>query len=371
MSPPGCTTATIAAARLGAQRLIRKPFETAVEAVRSMAAVQSQDYAGAKWALGQRVVGATDAAIDRLYDQGAILRTHVLRPTWHFVLPEDIRWLLDLTGPKVLTSVGGRHRQLGIDRGVITRARLAFENGLSGGRSLTREELGEVLLSARIPSDGQRLPHLIMAAELEGQVVSGPRRGRLMTYALLDERAPNARVLEPMEALRELTRRYFCSHGPAQLQDLAWWSGLTQADARRGVELAGAGLAKRSIDGTDYWFDPELEWRPAGRVAVHLLPNFDEYTVGYRDRSAMLHADYPFRPELFAFSSILSNVVTAGGQLRAAWRRTASGPGLRVEVQPLAPLDPVERAGVEQACRRFSRFLERPVELVWGPATRR
>ncbi|MGA8923117.1 MAG: crosslink repair DNA glycosylase YcaQ family protein, partial [Candidatus Dormiibacterota bacterium] len=164
---------------------------------------------------------------------------------------------------------------------------------------------------------------------------------------------------------RELARRYFSSHGPAQLQDFAWWSGLTLADARRGVGLAGAGLSSRSIDGKDYWHDPELDWRSAGKRAVHLLSNFDEYTVGYTDRSAMLHADYPFRPELFAFSSILSNVVTAGGELRGAWRRVATPKGVRVEIRPLAPLSPAVRAGVEEAGRRFGRFLERPLELAW------
>ena len=356
---------SIAGARLRAQRLTGKPFGDAMEAVGRMGAVQSQDFPAAKWALAQRLEGVTDAALDRLYDDGAVLRTHVLRPTWHFVLPEDIRWLLSLTGPRVMARAAGRLRQLEIDREVIARARAAWHAALAGGGSMTRTELGGVLAAAGVSAEGQRLLYFVMALELEGLLASGPRRGKQLTWALLEERAPASVPLEPQDALRELARRYFSSHGPAQLQDFAWWSGMTLADARRAIGLAGAELAIRSIEGRDYWCDHELDWRPAGRGAVHLLPNFDEYTVGYRDRSAMLHAHYPFRPELFALSSILSNVITAGGELRGAWRKVATSKGVRVEVRPVARLSPAVRAGIEEAALRFGRFLGRQVEVAW------
>jgi hypothetical protein len=356
---------SIAGARLRAQRLAGKPFDDAIEAVRRMGAVQSQDYPAAKWALAQRLDGVTDAALDRLYDQGAILRTHVMRPTWHFVLPEDIRWLLQLTGPRVLAGVAGRWRRLEIDGKVIARARAAWYAALAGGRSMTRAELGGALAAAGISPEGQRLPHVAMALELEGFLASGPLRGKQLTWALLEERAPAARSLERKESLRELALRYFQFHGPAQLQDFAWWSGLTLADARSGITLAGADLARRSFGGNDYWCDAELEWRPVRKGAVHLLPNFDEYTVGYRDRAALIGADYPFRPELFALSSILSNIVTAGGELRGAWRKVATPEGIRVEVSPMAPLTASVRKGVEDAARGFGRFLERSIDLAW------
>ncbi|MEO6796836.1 MAG: winged helix DNA-binding domain-containing protein [Candidatus Dormibacter sp.] len=359
--------ASLTGARLRAQRLTGTPFATAVDAVRRMGAVQSQDYPGAKWGIAQRTEAVTSAAFDRLYDRGAILRTHVLRPTWHFVLPEDIRWLLRLTGPRVLSGMPGRWRQLGIDRTVVAKARRAWHAALEGGRNLTRAELGAALVAAGISPEGQRLPHLAMALELDGFITSGPLRGRQVTWALLEERVPKVITLEPADALRELTRRYFRSHGPAQLKDFVWWSGLTQADTRRGLALAATALVCRSIDGTDYWFDAELGWRPAGAAAVHLLPNFDEYTVGYRDRSAMLHPAFSFRPDLFAFSSILSNVITAGGELRGAWRRTEAPGGARLELRPLAPLSQVERTGAERVGQRYSRFIERPVEVVWMP----
>ena len=358
----------IAARRLHAQRLIGEPFTSAVDTVRWLGVVQAQDYAGALWAVGQRTQAATAAALNRLFDAGVILRTHVLRPTWHFVLPEDIRWLLELTGPRVRRGLAARWRQLEIDAGVVARASAAFRAALAGGRHLTRPELGVVLRATGIAPDGQRLPHLLMAAELDGLLASGPRHGKQFTYALLEERAPapQARVLDRTAALAELTRRYFRSHGPAQVQDFVWWSGLTVADARLGLALAGAALAHQVIAGTDYWFDAAAG--PAGTAATvaHLLPNFDEYTVGYRDRAAVVLADRPFEPALFSFGSILSNVVLVGGRVRGAWRRTVTRGGVRVEVRLLDRLAPAEAAAVDEAGYRLGRFLGSPVELTWA-----
>jgi hypothetical protein len=361
--PP--TVTHIAARRLHAQRLTGEPFASPVDAVRWLTAVQSQDYAGAKWALGQRSRGATEAALDRRFDEGAILRTHVMRPTWHFVLPEDIRWLLDLTGRRVRLGLVARYRELELDENVVTRAGAAFAGALAGGRHLTRPGLGEVLQAAGISPEGQRLPHLLMRAELDGLIVSGPRIGKQFTYALLEERVPRAPLRERTEALAELTRRYFRSHGPAQVQDFVWWSGLSMADARNGIALAGKALEHQVIEGKDYWFDAEAG--PAGAAAgvAHLLPNFDEYSVAYRDRSAMVQADRPFDPALFSFGSILSNVVTVGGVVRGAWRRTLARTGVRIEIRVLDRLRAREKAAVEDAGIRMGRFLDRPVELSW------
>jgi Winged helix DNA-binding domain len=357
----------LVASRLRAQRLVGAPFKTAVDAVRWFGAVQAQDYPAAKWALGLRLEGAIEVEIDRLYDEGAILRTHVLRPTWHFVLPEDIRWMLRLTGPKIRQGVAGRYRQLELDDDTVRRAHVAFAAALQRGRHHTRAELGEVLRRAGIMPDGQRLPHLIMSGELEGLLSSGARHGKQHTWALLEERAPKARVLDRDEAIGELARRYFVSHGPAQLKDFVWWSGLTGAETRKGIELAGDALEHHAFQGNDYWFDATLSVSRA-TATTHLLPNFDEYTVGYTDRSAMLHPTHPFRPELFAFSSILANVVTVAGQVVGAWRRTATREGFRVEVRPLAKLAAPDRAAVDAAGGRMSRFLERPVQIDWVDA---
>jgi hypothetical protein len=354
----------LAKRRLLAQRLIGEPFESPVDAVRWFGAVQSQDYTGAKWALGQRTGQTTDAAIDRLFDDGSIVRTHVMRPTWHFVLPEDIRWLLDLTGSRIRLGLAARYRELGIDEKTATRAGAAFARALAGGRHLTRMELGDVLRAARISPDGQRLPHLIMRAELDGLIVSGPRRGKDFTYALLEERVHKPRTLDRHDALGELTRRYFTSHGPARLQDFVWWSGLTMADARSGIAASGSALQREAIDGKEFWFgNLGATTRLAG--VAHLLPNFDEYTVAYRDRAALLHPKVSFEPTLFAYGSVLSNVLTLDGTVRGAWRREPGPGAVKVEVRVLEKLKPRAAAAVEEVATQMSRFLERPVEIDW------
>ena len=333
--------------------------------MRWLGAVQAQDYAGAKWALGQRTRGATEAQLDRLFDDGAILRTHVMRPTWHFVLPEDIRWLLELTGPRVRGGLAARHRELEIDEGVEARAGSAFTAALSGGQHLTRPELGEALRAAGIAPDGQRLPHLLMGAELDGLIASGPRHGKQFTYAMLEERAPKARALDRADAVADLTERYFRSHGPAQVQDFVWWSGLTMADAREGIALAGAALDHQVVEGKDYWFGAEAGRARNAALVAHLLSNFDEYTVAYRDRAAVVHPNRKFDPALFSFGSILSNVVLVGGRVRGAWRRTVERGGVKVQVRLLDRLASAEVSALEDAGHRLGRFLERPVELTW------
>ena len=355
---------SIAARRLRAQHLTGKPLASPVEAVRALTAVQSQDFGAGKWALGLRTRGVTRArsvteeTIDRLFDEGAILRTHVLRPTWHFVLPEDIHWMLMLTGPRITRSLAGRHRELELDAKVIARAGAAFTAALAGGHSLTRQELGSVLRKARISPEGQRLPHLLSHAELDRLITSGPRRGKLHTYALLEERAPKARRLERAEAVAELTLRYFRSHGPAQLQDFTWWSGLTLGDARHGIAAAGPALEHQAIEGKEYWFDAKAGHAHDASGGAHLLPNFDEYTVAYRDRTEVMHAGRLHEP---AFA--LSNVVLVDGRIRGSWRRRVGRNGVSVEVRALDRFDPADTAALDAAGRRFGAYLERPVHL--------
>ncbi len=353
--------AGIAGRRLHTQRLTGKPFASPVDAVRWLGAVQSQDYGGAKWALGQRTRGVTDADIDRLYDEGAILRTHVMRPTWHFVVPEDIRWMLELTGPRIRRGLVARYRELELDDDTVARAAVAFRSALTGGRHMTRPELGAVLGAAGISPQGQRLPHLLSSAELEGVLVSGSRRGKQHTYALLDERAPMGRVLERADAIAEVTRRYFRSHGPAQVQDFVWWSGLTMADARAGIAGAGPALEHEVLDGTDFWSAADAPRINVKGPVAHLLPNFDEYTVGYRDRAGALHPDHSFDPTLFSFGSILSNIVTVDGRVRGAWRRALVRDQLVVEIKTMRRMYRAESQAVEEAARRLGRFLGRSV----------
>jgi hypothetical protein len=229
----------IAQWRLHAQHLTGTPLKTAADVVGWLGAVQSQDYAGAKWAVAQRTNGLTDADLDQAFADGSILRTHVLRPTWHFVTPADIRWLLAVTKPRVHALNAYMYRQCELDETLLRRSSDVLANALVGGRQLTRTELGASLAQAGIVAEGIRLGYIIHYAELEAVICSGARRGKQFTYALLEERAPQAKRLDPDAALAELAKRYFTSHGPATLKDLTWWSSLTLAEARMAVELAG------------------------------------------------------------------------------------------------------------------------------------
>ena len=361
----------VIATRLRSQRLIGERFSTAAEAVGWFGAVQSQDYPAAKWALGQRIAGAVDSDLDSAFDRGDILRTHVMRPTWHFVLPADIVWIQQLTSARVLSGLKARHRALDLDADSVARAIEVIGEALSGGNFLTRPELADTLTAAGISVEGPRLPHIIASAEHANVIASGPRRGKQFTYALLAERAPKSKARDREEALTELTVRYFTSHGPAQINDFAWWSGLAVRDIKAGIQLAGSKLQHQRVDGLDYWSGPdEAAARRTANAAAHLLPNFDEYTVAYRDRSALLDANVTFNPKLFAYyrdstpmGGILSNVVTVGGRVRGAWSRVVMPNKVRIDLRLLAAPTPQEKAAIAVAATELGRFLGRPAEL--------
>ena len=351
----------VALQRLRNQRLVGKPFAAPEDVVRWLGAVQAQDYAGAMWAIALRTRGATDADVDRACADGRILRTHVLRPTWHFVVPDDIRWMLALTAPRVRAVMGYYDRKLALDAAVFRRSQAVLRKALEGGKALTRDELGQALGTAGIAASGQRLGHIMMRAELDALIVSGPRRGKQFTYALLDERAPRGRTLARDEALAALAGRYFGSHGPALPQDFAWWSGLTVADARRGIESASPRLTPVTANGKTYWHAPA----PAARVpasVVHLLPNYDEMTVAYRDRAASLapgvNATFAGRPEM-----VMNYVVTVGGQVVGGWRRLPGKGATIVETVLATRLDAAAREALRAAVARLRKFLGHPVTV--------
>jgi hypothetical protein len=352
----------IATRRLFSQHLAGPRFASVTEAVGWMGAIQSQDYFGAKWALGQRVRGITDKDVDRLFDEGAILRTHVLRPTWHFVLPRDIRWLLELTAPRVKAAIAYHGRYNGIDAGLLRRAYHVLERALRDRSYRSRLELSAILGRAHILASGQRLAHILMRAELDALITSGPRRGKQMTYALLDERTPPSLRLAREEALGEITRRYFTSHGPAQLRDFAWWSCLPLADARRGLALAKGALVREDVGENTYWSAPPKRL-PHRSPTVHLLPNFDEFLVAYRDRSASLDPARGFDTAPFPSGGILAQTVIWNGQIWGGWKRRLEGQRGRVSLLAMGPLDPDGRACLERAVQALAQFLETPVEL--------
>jgi len=354
MPPP-----SIAFQRLSQQRLTRDPLSTPAEVVAWLGAVQAQDYAGAKWSIGQRMPGATDALVEQAFNAGAILRTHVLRPTWHFVAPADIRWMLELTAPRVNGLNAYYYRQNQLDDALFARSNAAIAAALQGGRQLTRAELTAALADAGIQAKGLRLLLIFFRAELDALICSGPRRGKQFTYMLLEERVPPVPSLSHAEALAELTRRYFTGHGPATTRDFAWWSGLTLADVKAGLEMAAAALDHAEVDGQTYWFPAAMPPAPADGPTAHLLPTYDEFLVGFAAFDAARKGSR-IDAELNSYVS----TIVVNGQVAGSWRRTLTKKTVSIQLAPFTPLAPADSAALSSAAQRYAQFLGLTLDLV-------
>lgn len=349
--------------RLANQKLAASRFRQPAEVVAWFGAMQAQEYAVARWALGLRAKGLTDAVVEHAFDTGAILRTHAMRPTWHFVAPADIRWLQALTGPRVQAQNAYYARKNELDSRTVARSHRVIERALGGHQHRTRTELATALARAGIPAAGQRLAYLMMSAELDQVISSGPRRGKQFTYALLAERAPQATVLPRDQALGELTRRYFTSHGPATLRDFVWWSGLTTKDARRGVEILGRALTLQTFGDLECWSAaPAPVVRGAATGAAHLLPIYDEYLIAYKNREPMAAARTPnwavATPDGYAHWLILD------GLFSGTWRRTETPAGVQIRMTPHVKLTAAHKAAIAAAAKRYSTFLGQPVTVL-------
>jgi len=353
----------IAHRRLHNQHIASAPFEQASDVVQWLGAVQAQDYPAAKWAVAQRTQGMTDAAMNRAFAEGAILRTHGMRPTWHFVTPADIRWMLALTAPRVNALAAYYYRKLELDDAVFARSNAVLTHALQGGKQLTRPEVGSILQDAGIAtSDLLRLGYILIRAELDAVICSGALRGKQHTWALLDERAPHAKALERDEALATLARRYFTSHGPATLADYVWWSGLTVADAKAGLEMVKSQLVHDVVDGQTYLFAATPPPARGHAQAAYLLANFDEYTVAYKDRSAVFDASQT--QALGGRGDILSNhTVVIDGQIIGTWKRTFTKGMAVIAATPFDSLGEAESRALAAATERYGAFLDMPVLL--------
>ena len=357
------TADRIASQRLVNQHLVKPTLARASEVVALLGAVQAQDYGSAKWALAQRTRSATDTDVETEIAAGAILRTHILRPTWHFVAATDIGWMLALSAPRVHAANSYWYRWLEVDDAVARRSRTVLTKALRDGKQLTRTELGQLLTKARIHiTSPQRLACIVMRAELDGLICSGARRGKQFTYALLEETIPRPRTLGRDEALHELATRYFSTRGPATADDFAWWSGLTKTDAKRAAQSMGRELEQQVIDGKPHWFPTPA--RPARRKTpmAHLLPNYDEYFIGFKDRSAF--SERLRAAGIKARTDALSgHILAINGQIVGRWGRTFRGEKAVVHLKLLQKLTAEEKRSVGTTAKRFGGFLGMPLEI--------
>ncbi len=350
--------------RLHNQLLARQTFHKPDDVVRWLGAIQSQDFLAAKWALGQRTPNATDADIEQACDEGAIIRTHVMRPTWHFVPAADLRWMLVLTAPRVHAALASYNRRFNLDDKTLVQTDALLAGALQGGKHMLRSELDAVLVRAGFggsPDNNSRLLHMILHAELEGVICSGARRGKQATYALLEERTPPAKAMDHDESLAELARRYFQSHGPATLKDYVWWSGLSSTEAKAGIEMIRRQLVQEEIEGQTCWLDPSsFSAAPETSPTVHLLPNYDEYIVGYTDRSAIFderHLSKLDERENFLFN----NTLVMDGQVVGTWKRVFRKGGVEVDPNLFVNLSEPEIQALSAEICRYSRFLGLPL----------
>jgi hypothetical protein len=344
------------------QRLWGEPFDGPEEVVGWLGAMQAQEFPYAMWSVAQRANGIDAPAMARAFDEGSILRSHFLRPTWHFARAEDIRWLLTATAPRVQALNAHYNRQHGIDEELAAKSNTVLARALEGGTHATRKELAAVLASAGIVASGPQLAYLIMRAELDALVVSGPMRGKQHTYALLDERAPNAVRLDRDEAVAELSRRFFVSRGPATLKDLARWSSLTLAECRSGVEMVKAELKHEEIDGRTYWSgSPSCVPRPGPSPRADLVQGYDEIIISYsesRDVVAPMTPGLPVKDRRVFIHAILID-----GRVVGHWRHDPPRASVTIETILHRSLEPAETRAVDAAVKRYARYLGVPAAV--------
>lgn len=357
----------VVAARLANQRLTGAPMERTAEVVDLLCAVQSQERDHALWSLGMRTAGATLASTHRDLSAGEFLRTHILRPTWHFVRPADLRWILAVTSPRVEAKLAGRHRQLDLDGpGVLDAAVERVAELLVGNNALTRAEIGQVLVDrGDLINPGEQLGHVLMVAELRGVIVSGPTKGVHHSYVLVDEVVPPAPELEPDEGVLRLVTRFMRGHGPASDRDVARWSSLTLGAVRPALELAGseATLERMDVDGATLWFDPSTSVPPdPDRSTTFLLPVYDEVILSYPDVNHPQVDDHPVRTA-HGGPDVFSSVVIHRGRDVGIWKRTIERSKVVVEIQLAPSVDTEGRGEVMAAAERLAAFLERDLDL--------
>jgi len=343
----------ISSERLYNQHLLSEKFHRISDVLKWFGAIQAQDYYGAKWSIGLRLENVFDKDIELAFNNGEILRTHVMRPTWHFVAPSDIRWMLALTSPKVHAFNGYYYRKSGLDKSIFKKTTRIIEKALANKKQLTRLELNTVLKNSKIPTDKLGLSYIIMQAELDAVICSGPRKGTQFTYMLLEERVPKSKILNREEATAELTKRFFQSHGPATIQDFTWWSGLNTKEAKKGLEANKSSFKKKDFEGKAYWFSKESKDIELKNV-IQLLPTFDEYLIAYKDKSAAYEKNAKHDK---IFQDSFWNSILCKGKIIGSWRRTLLKNKVNIYPKFFRKLTKPEEEVFNTAVKNYGDFL--------------
>jgi winged helix DNA-binding protein len=350
----------IAHQRLVNQRIDGERFEKPEEVVRWLGAIQAQDYLQALWAIGLRLKSATVADVERAILGGKIVRTWPMRGTLHFVPPEDAKWMLTLSASRMLARDGRRLKQLGLDEEIMERCKELFHRALKGNRRLSRPEMMKVLEEAGISTEKQRGYHILWYVAQAGLICLGPMQDKQQTFVLLDEWVPNSRDLSREESLTELARRYFAGHGPATVHDFAWWAGLTITEARSGLESAMPELTSETIEGKDYWMTSDAPGHTAyDESRIELLPAFDEYLLGYKDRAAVLAVEDATKV-VPGKNGVFLPTIVVDGRVVGTWKRKRKKNSIDITMTPFTYLGDLDER-VNKAAERYCGFLGLPL----------
>ena len=347
--------------RLHSQQIAGTKLKTPKEVVSWMGAMQAQDYQMAKWAIGARLPNSTHKEIEKAIDKGQIIRTHLMRPTWHLVSADDIYWMLELTAPYIKPAMNSNNKMFGLTEAIFSKCNKVIEKALAGGNHLTRDELMVLLNKAKISTEGLRSILIMFHAELDGVVCNGARKGKNQTYALLSERVPKVKKLPTEEALAKLAEKYFSSHCPATLKDFIWWSGLPVKDARNALEMVKSNFISETIDSEAYWLTNSFSLPKKDKPSVYLLPAFDEFLISYKDR----RASFPSGNHKKAFTSngIFRPVIVINGHVTGIWKRTLKKDKVIIETDLFQPHNKLAKDLIEEKAKEFGKFLDKKVEV--------
>jgi len=351
----------IPALRLHNQLIAQQRFAQPEQVVAWLGGMQGQDYPGAKWSIALRLPDATDADVVRAFDTGKIVRTWPMRGTLHVVAAQDVRWMLMLTSPRNIAGSASRRQNLELDDKTLARCREVFTKVLQGGKQLSRDEMYAALAQAKISTEGQRGYHILWSCALHGLICFAATNDKDQNFALIDEWIAPAQAKTREEALAELASRYFISRGPATLQDFIWWSGLNAAEARLGLDAIKSKLVQETVGKLNYWMAADISM-PQETPSAFALPGFDEYLLGYKDRSTVLDAVHA-EQVCPGGNGMFASTIVIDGRVVGTWKRVFKKAGIEITAMPFTNMSKSEQKRFTDAVQRYGAFHERPVKV--------
>lgn len=348
--------------RLTNQLILSHNINNVKKVVAWMGAMQAQDFKMAKWAIGLRLQKVNEHTVEDAINKGEIIRTHLLRPTWHFVSSEDIFWMLKLTAPQIKSSLKSRHRQLNIDESEIRKCNRILENELRDEKHLTRDQLISRLKQSKIEIKNNRASHIFLLAELEGLICSGSSKNGKQTYALLEERVKNKIIISKEEALSKLALKYFTSHSPATLQDFIWWSGLPAKDAKSALDMVQSNFISEEINGNKYLINKLYSLSSNNRNSIHMLPAYDEFIISYKDRSASIRMESIRK--VISSNGLFRPSIEINGEITGIWKPIRKSNNVVIEIYHFQKQKKIIKNIIEKVALEYGNFLQKKIELI-------